>query len=350
MISLVVLRMIIDKRVERIGKMHSIKRIFLVGIVVIMVVMLFGCGSSGEVTQNEQSTEPGVLSESSNSDTKGTRIVTDAKGDVEIPVNPLRIADISGSTEELLILGYKPIVTGNTDMGNPSEITPILKKELPNVSTAGWFQTEVNLEAVIAANPDLILAGPTQEKIYAQLSKIAPTVLVPHGFNAFRERFAFVAQLFDKKLEMDEWLKEYDQRAQQLHEEVVGITKQETFAVIEATQKEIRIYSRTGIADLIFNDLDLPQAPGTPEPDAWGGKITSLEGLSTFDPDHVILLSDNDQNILEQSKVWSNLKAIKSGNIYRMTSKQNYNEAFFALGKKAVMEQIAGQIMNHINH
>lgn len=332
--------------------MHNIRRISLIWIVVFMMVVLIGCGSSGEATQKESaksSLEPNASSESSNTNTKGTVMVTDARGNVEIPVNPLRIADISGSTEELLILGYKPIFTGNTDMGNPSEITPILKKELPNVSTAGWFQTEVNLEAIIAANPDLILAGPTQAKIYDQLSKIAPTVMVPYGFNAFRERFAFVAQIFDKKLEMDEWLKEYDQRAQQLHEKVVGITKQETFAVIEATQKEIRIYSRTGIADLIFNDLRLPQTPGTPEPDAWGGKVTSLEELSTFNPDHVILLSENDQNILELSKMWSNLKAAKSGNIYRMTSRQNYNEAFFALGKKAVMEQIVGQIVNKIN-
>lgn len=322
------------------------------GIVVIMVVMLFGCGSADKATKKESAApivEPNVSSESSHMGAKETRTVTDARGSVEIPAKPLRIADISGSTEELLILGYKPILTGNTDMANPSEITPILKKQLPNVSTAGWFQTEVNLEAIIAANPDLILAGPTQDKVYTQLSEIAPTVLIPHGFNAFRERFAYVAQIFDKKLEMDEWLKEYDQQAKQLHEKVIGITKQETFAVIEATQKEIRIYSRTGIADLIFNDLGLPQTPGTPEPDAWGGKVTSLENLFNFDPDHVILLADNDQNILEQSKVWSNLKAAKSGNIYRMTSRQNYNEAFFALGKKAVMEQITGLIVNHNN-
>lgn len=331
--------------------MFSIKRISLVGIVVIMVVMLFGCGGSSQVIHKESAEptiEPVESSESVGTDSKEIRTVKDAKGDIEIPANPLRIADISGSTEELLVLGFKPILTGNTEMGNPLEITHILKKELPDVSTAGWFQTEVNLEAIIAASPDLILAGPTQEKIYDQLTMIAPTVMVPHGFNAFRERFEFVAQVFDKKIEMDEWLKEYDQRAQQLHEQVVDITKQEMFAVIEATQKEIRIYSRTGIADLIFHDLGLPQAPGTPEPDPWGGKVTSLEGLSTFDPDHVILLSDNDQNVLEQSNIWSNLKAAKSGNVYRMTSRQNYNEAFFALGKKVVMEEIAGQIMNHI--
>lgn len=80
--------------------MFSLKRISFAGIALIMMVMLYGCGKSGQ----------------------------EAKGDVELPVNPVRIADVSGSTEELLVLGYKPVITGNTDMANSLEITPILKK------------------------------------------------------------------------------------------------------------------------------------------------------------------------------------------------------------------------------
>ncbi|GGA01299.1 ferrichrome ABC transporter substrate-binding protein [Paenibacillus marchantiophytorum] len=267
---------------------------------------------------------------------------------MDIPVNPKRIVDISGSTEELIILGLPPVLTGNTDMANPTEVTPILKKQLGDkVGAAGWFQTEVNVEAILAANPDLILVGPTQEKIYEQLQKMAPTVRVPYGFNAFRERFAFVAKVLDKNAEMEAWLKTYDERSKQLHEQITTITKQETFAVIEATEKEIRIYSSTGIADMIFKDLKLPKAPGTPDPDPWGGKVTNLEGLSTLDPDHLILLVNSDNNVLEQSKIWSSLKAMKAGNVYRMTSRQNYNEAFFAIGKQSVLEQISGDILKH---
>jgi len=64
-----------------------------------------------------------------------------------------------------------------------------------------------------------------------------------------------------------------------------------------------------GVADIAYSDLDLPKAPGIPEPDAWGG-----------------------------------MKAVKAGNVFRMTSRQNYNEAFFALGKKAVVEQLVNDI------
>ena len=332
--------------------MFQIKKGVVFLTLVLLSIALFGCG--GSVNQNEakeaassdvadQNTEQAAAGAEQ---TPQTRVVKDAKGEVEIPAHPLRIADISGSTEELLILGYQPILTGNTDMANPLEMTPILKEKLKgDLKIAGWFQTPVNIEAVAAAEPDLILAGPTQDKLYEDLQKIAPTVAVPYGFNAFRERFTFVAEVFDKKQDMEAWIKEYDDRAQQLHDQITAVTKDETFAVIEATPKEIRIYSSTGVADMIFNDIKLPKAPGTPDPDGWGGKVTSLEGLSSLNPDHLILLFESESNVLEDSKLWAGLKAVQSGNVYRMTSRQNYNEAFTALGKKVVLEQIASDIL-----
>lgn len=313
----------------------------LVSISLVLLTLLFGCNKSNERTGEEAgpASDPGSVQQ--------TRTVRDAKGEVVIPANPKRIADISGSTEELLALGFQPVLTGNTDMGNPGEVTPLLQKELKGkVTVGGWFQTDVNIEAIMESNPDLILAGPTQEKIVEQLSKIAPTVRVPHRFNAFRERFAFVAETLGKKKEMEAWLAEYDEQALKEHKRITAVTGDETFAIIEATQKEIRIYSRTGIADMVFSDLQLPKAPGIPNPDPWGGKVTSLEGLSVLNPDHLVLLSDSPQNVLEQSSIWNGLKAVKAGNVYRMTSRQNYNEAFFALGKKALLTQLAGDIAN----
>ncbi|NQX70662.1 ABC transporter substrate-binding protein [Paenibacillus alba] len=330
--------------------MFCLKKMSFASIIVLML-FLYGCsdnngaGTASSIPSNSPSPSSAASNETGSLQ---TRTVKDAKGQVDIPVNPKRIVDISGSTEELIVLGLPPVLTGNTDMANPTDVTPILKKELGDkVGVAGWFQTEVSVEAILAANPDLILAGPTQEKIYEQLQKIAPTVRVPYGFNAFRGRFAFVAEVFDKKAEMEAWLKTYDERSKQLHEQITAVSKQETFAVIEATEKEIRIYSSTGIADMIFQDLKLPKAPGTPDPDPWGGKVTNLEGLSTLNPDHLILLVNSDNNVLEQSKIWSSLKAVKAENVYRMTSKQNYNEAFFAIGKQSVLEQISGDILKH---
>lgn len=151
----------------------------------------------------------------------------------------------------------------------------------------------MSIEAIAAANREVILAGPTQEKIYEQLSKTAPTVRVPYSFNAFRDRFIFIADTFDKKAEMDAWLKTYDATAKDWHDQIVAHTREATFAVIEATAKESRIYAKTGVAEMIYSDIMLPKADGIPEPDSWGGKVTSLEALASLNPDHVIIMVSN---------------------------------------------------------
>ncbi|MFB7816709.1 ABC transporter substrate-binding protein [Paenibacillus chitinolyticus] len=310
-----------------------------------LLLLLFSaaCGIAGQQSGSGQSAAEGADGASGQA---AVRTIRDAGGEVAIPVKPLRIADVSGSTEELLVLGFTPVVTGNTEMSAPTQLTPILQKKLGGGTVkAGWFQSEVSLEAIAAANPDLILAGPAQSKIYDQLRTIAPTVRVPYGFNAFRERFSFLAETLDKKKEMEDWSSRYEADSRKLKEQITKLTGNETFAVIEATQKEIRVYAETGIADMLYRDLGLPKPPGTPDPDPWGGKVLSLEALPAIDADHIVLLADNEQNALEQSRLWGGLRAVKTGHVYRVTSRQSYNEAFFALGKENLIGQIAGDIL-----
>ena len=44
-----------------------------------------------------------------------TIIVTDVRGEVEIPADPQRIVDLSGNSDILSILGYSVVGTANSD-------------------------------------------------------------------------------------------------------------------------------------------------------------------------------------------------------------------------------------------
>ncbi len=57
------------------------------------------------------------------------------KGEIKIPANPKKIADLSGSTEELLIFGMKPIITANTSQ---EKIDAHIEKKLKRRKTS-WF-------------------------------------------------------------------------------------------------------------------------------------------------------------------------------------------------------------------
>lgn len=298
------------------------------------IVLLMGCNSEGEKNKEEGA---------ATHEEKQTKVVKDKLGEVEIPMKPERIADVSGSTEELLALGFTPVISGNTDMSNPKEFSPTIKDKLgKDVQNAGWYHSEVNIETIAATKPDLILAGKMHEKLYDQLQKIAPTVLVPYYYDSFRDRFDYVATILNKQDEMNKWMDDYDKKAAEVAEKVKQQTKQETFAVIEATPKDIRLYVRSGIADIIYDEMKLPKVAGLPEPDPWGGKVTSVEALDSIDPDHIILMANEGENVLDNNKVWESLKAVKAGHVYEMTSDDNYNYSFTAFGRQQLIERIDG--------
>ena len=76
------------------------KTVLLLTSVFVLMLGLVGCSSSDKGLQMSN---------------VEMRTVTDVKGEVEIPVNPQRIVDISGASDILSILGYDVIGTANSD-------------------------------------------------------------------------------------------------------------------------------------------------------------------------------------------------------------------------------------------
>ncbi|XBO90293.1 ABC transporter substrate-binding protein [Bacillus paranthracis] len=127
-----------------------------------------------------------------------------------MPVNPKRIVDLSGSTEELLLLGHKPVGTANT---YKDKIQKHLTEKLDGVKAVGWYWApKVDLEAVTALKPDLIILNNRQLKIYDQLEKVAPTVVLETNLEDWRGKFKEVGKLFDEEKKADKWIADYDKK------------------------------------------------------------------------------------------------------------------------------------------
>lgn len=268
---------------------------------------------------------------------------------VKIPLNPKRIADLSGSTEELLLLGIKPIATGNVDYDNKTVFSPTIK-DLLSAETVniGSYIEPISLELIVSVKPDLIILGTLfNDDLYEQLSKIAPTVIVPYPYYEWKNRFAFLATLFGAEEKKDKWLSEYESKVGEWKKKLEPVLKDETFAVIETYPKDFVIYSTSGTAELIYQDLGLKRMAGIPEPEAWGGLQIGLESISSFNPDNLILM-ENKENTMNDSKVWNNLKAVQKGNIYKITSADNYNYSYTAIGRMELLDRLGALILqNH---
>lgn len=141
----------------------------------------------------------------------GTAVET-AFGPVTISAHPERVVTLSdNSLDAALALGVKPV--GALASRGGSDIPDYLKAASGNLPLVGSVRA-INLEAILATRPDLILAGPdvTRDQ-YAKLSLIAPTV-VPKGnvMSDWRFSLRLYAQALGKTGEAEERLAQVEQR------------------------------------------------------------------------------------------------------------------------------------------
>ncbi len=168
--------------------------------------MLVGCGK-------------GATAENKSEDKKVT--VTDVRGEVEIPAEPQRIVDLSGNSDILSILGYKVIGTANSDAYDYTKFPSYLEETLKGAEILGYsMQDTMDVEAIMNLNPDLIVISTVQEKMYDQLSEIAPTVMIQLEALNWKDDVKAFAKVFNKEAEADKWIADYESKAKEAGDKV----------------------------------------------------------------------------------------------------------------------------------
>lgn len=319
------------------------KKKFIISICLILTMILAACGGTPEVSH--QGGESG-----------DTIMVEDLKGAVEIPANPQRIVDVSGSADELIALGVPFIASANTSMFDGVTVPDYLQEYFTenNVEVVGNYSGasgDLNLEKIAALKPDLIIMNIRHDKVHEQLKAIAPTLMLSDdmSFVDWRGRFAQLGQWFGKKDVVDKWIQDYDAKAVDLSAKVKEAVGDETFAVLEANSVHFGsyyVYRTGGPGDLIFEAMKLPASAGVPE-GVWG-EVVDAEYFAKIDADHIFFFSDDGKiGDTANSPTWQNLKAVKNGKVYYGNNEEQYNMAYTPNGKLLYMEKLAKAIINH---
>lgn len=330
------------------------KKKFIIPICFILVLLMTACtatpNSSEKTSQQTKSNE-----EADSNDTVKT--IEDMKGTAEIPKNPQRIVDVSGSADELIVMGVPFIGSANTSMFDGVTVPDYLQDYFMKneVEVVGNYSgtMDLNLEKIAELKPDLIIMNIRHEKVYDQLKAIAPTVMLSDDINFvdWRGRFQQLGEWFGKEDVVAEWLETYDAKAAELAEQVKAAVGDESFAVIEANSVHFGsyyVYRTAGPGDLIFNELKLKPSAGVPE-DVWG-EVVDAEYFSKIDAEHIFYFSDDGKlGDTADSPTWQNLKAVKNGNVYYGLNNNQYNMAYTPNGKLLYMEKMAQAIINHTN-
>ncbi|WP_155991679.1 ABC transporter substrate-binding protein [Paenibacillus sp. FSL R7-277] len=286
---------------------------------VIMLGLVVGCSNSGNNGGSAVagSTSPVPAKTAENTD---TRIISTIKGDIEIPAHPKKVAGmLYVFADHLLALGIEPhaMVTYN-DLGFPQYLSDQMKDTI--VIGSGEAP---NLEALLEAEPDLILASKTlNEANYEQLSRIAPTILFDNENEDDWTRFRQTAEIFGKETVADQVHADYESKIAAVRNELAATAATETVAYMRIQDKQLQLI-QPGDNFTLFGPLGLTPASteGIDFKDSWNVAI-SEEVLPELNPDRMFIIlrpGDSNQTALDNimsTSIWANLTAVKNKHVY----------------------------------
>ena len=315
--------------------MKRLKALVALSLTIATLGIATGCSGSSNNEENNKSE---------------TRIVETAKGEVEIPANPQRIVDISGNSEELVVLGYTPVGTSNVDSYNTDSVPAYVQEELGNAKVVGHSMMDTaDIEAILGLNPDLIIMAPRQEKIYDQLKEIAPVVMLDDEYNDWEAKLMDVADIFDKEEEAQAWLDTYYAKAETIGKEIkTARGEDETYAVLSTDLANGQFYAFTnaGLGTVLKEDLDLKQPENMPGQDSIELPKVTMEGLAEIDADNLIIIgSESDKAELENSSVWNQIRAVKEGNVTILDASPYFSQPYNPIGRLLILDTIKDELV-----
>ncbi len=273
-------------------------------------------------------------------------------GAVEIDGQPERVVTLyEGALDAALAAGVQPLAAVTTR--GADGVASYIQDQAGDLAIVGVVR-EINLEAVVAQRPDLILASPQlPREQYQLLSRIAPTV-VPKtqtlGPDTWKEEARLFAQALDREQEIEDAIAAVEQRAAKLAETVEQNFAEDktTYLVRWMPQGALIMSSQlfsTGLlsaAGFGVQDGDLVKA-GRPHSDP-----LSLENLSQVDGDWLFLatLNEDGRKALEaakQSPAFARLNVVEQERVVPVDG-QLWTSASGPIAAQAILDQLESVI------
>lgn len=297
-------------------------------------MMLVGCGTNGGAN-NDKSSEKKIT-------------VTDVRGEVEIPANPERIVDLSGNSDILSILGYKVVGTANSDAYDYTKFPTYLEETLNGAEILGYsMQDTMDVEAVMNLNPDLIVISTVQEKMYDQLSEIAPTVMIQLEALNWKDDVKAFAKVFNKEDVANKWLADYEAKAKEAGDKIKAkYGENTTYLSFLASGGQFFIFDGAGFGSVLYEDMGLAKPEGMPEQSDISLPVVTYEGLASIKSDYIFLISTpEDLKQLESNAIWNSLPAVKEGKVVVLESSPYFNQGYSSIGRQLLVDEI-GEMLN----
>jgi iron complex transport system substrate-binding protein len=295
--------------------MFKSKLSFLIAAALSLLFILAGCGKNEEAEPKTNGNEK---------QKEASYTVEHAMDTTEIKGTPKRVVVLTNEgTEALLALGIKPVGAVKSWTGNPWY--DHIKDKMEGVKELGT-EAEPSLEAIAALKPDLIIGNKLRhEKIYGQLSKIAPTVFSETLRGNWKDNFMLYAKAVNKEEKGKKVIAEYDKRIEELKTKLGDKLKMKV-SIVRFMAGDVRIYHKDSFSGVILDQLGFAR-PESQNVNDFAETGVTKERIPAMDGDILFYFTyetgDGEANKLE--KEWINdplfksLNVAKQGKVYKVS-------------------------------
>ncbi|WP_349409177.1 iron-siderophore ABC transporter substrate-binding protein [Pseudalkalibacillus sp. SCS-8] len=295
--------------------MHKWKGFRFAALMLALVIALAACGGS---------TDEGSDKEKEKDNGESTAYTVDhAMGTTEIPETPEKVVILTNEgTEALLSMGVTPVGAVQSWLGDPWY--DHIKEDMKDVKVVGT-ETDINLEAIAALKPDLIIGNKLrQEKFYDQLNEIAPTVFSETLKGDWKENFKLYAKALNKEEEGNKVMADFDQRVEDIKGELGDKVNQEV-SVVRFLPGKVRMYMKDSFSGVILEQIGFKR-PESQDQAKFADEVTK-ERIPDMNGDILFYFTfetgEGDATQTEKEwtndSLWKNLEVVKEGNAHRVS-------------------------------
>ena len=294
--------------------MLKLYRLAIIGILTFTLVSACGVNSVQQETAQADESRSGNV-----------RVVEHALGKTQVPTNPQRVVVVS-NPDTVLSLGVTPVGSMQVDVEDF-----YLKSQLEEIESTGAPNVP-NLESIVALNPDLILGTTSEQKVYDQLSQIAPTVLADVDSSADWKNLLYkYAEALGKTDEAEQVMVDYNARIEKFQAQMGDRLQETTVSIVRLYQGIFNIYLEDSFSGTIVADVGLPRPPKQINTGQTFNMDISKEELYMADGDVMFVwtssgseeIAADNRKALEELKadpLWSRLSAVQQGQVYDVPS------------------------------
>ncbi|MFD0695390.1 ABC transporter substrate-binding protein [Paenibacillus sp. GCM10027628] len=296
----------------------------LLVLVTVIMLVLAGCGQQTDAKKTDAAAGNKDARPENQQGNTGEYTVKHAMGETKIKGAPKKVVVLTNEgTEAVLAMGIKPVgaVKSFTVTGGWYDH---IKADMEGVNIVG-DENQPNLEAIAALQPDLILGNKLrQEKVYAQLSAIAPTVFSEKLMGDWQVNFKLYAEALNKKPEGDKIIGDFEKRITDFKQKA-GDKLNTKVSIIRFMPGKVRIYMEDTFSGVMLKKLGF-QRPAPQDQDKFADDVQK-ERIPDMNGDMLFYFTyDNDKgeaNTIEQDwmndPLWKNLDVVKKGNVHKVS-------------------------------